>query len=549
MKTTTWKVKVFWGVFFFSLAASLSAGVNLKNGNFYITYADIRLPGKGHDLKLTRTYNSKSVTKGWFGVGWGSPFETRLEINSDGSVTVVENGSGAKTRFSSQNGDAARAEQAVNEIIQAMRKKGTFSADYLKSFAAKLRKNAHLRDQQAKKFGIKSNEPAEGVLYSNVRGRQKLHRTSNGYKRVHDDGKTDHFDKSGRLMKVVGKNYFFDLNYKKGRLHSIKDSEGKQIFFSWNGSGLVSSVWSGKKKANYIYDEKKLKRSVDAAGNAYDYAYDSNYNMKRIGYKDGSEMKIGYESKTQFVNKIVGRDGLESEYKYGSNPKNPDYHYWTTVSKRAIGGKSKPVVNRYEYEIKIREDGSEYIHKVITDVNGLRTETTYSKCCSLPLVIKKGKEVTRFKYNKKGLMTEKISSKGSFVRISYDKRCEKITQVKNNKGETNFRYDNRCRLSVAKNSKGESFLLTYELKGKITQVVYRDKSGKKEVLNFKYNSLGRPEEIAMKGVGKMNVLYDNVGKVKNVRSAKGSKVANKVTRTFLSLLAVVRPAGVNLNSI
>ena len=46
-------------------------GVNLKNGNFYITYTDIVVPGGDHDLAITRTYNSKSNDNGWFGFGWG----------------------------------------------------------------------------------------------------------------------------------------------------------------------------------------------------------------------------------------------------------------------------------------------------------------------------------------------------------------------------------------------------------------------------------------------------------------------------------------------
>src|SRR6218665_377413 len=76
-----------------------SAGVNLKNGNFYISYTDIVVPGGGKKLEITRTYNSKSTEVGWFGFGWGSEFETKLELSADGSIVIHEHGSGAKTRF------------------------------------------------------------------------------------------------------------------------------------------------------------------------------------------------------------------------------------------------------------------------------------------------------------------------------------------------------------------------------------------------------------------------------------------------------------------
>ena len=324
MKTKLFQI--FLGILFLAVSLSISAGVNLKNGNFYITYADIRLPGKGHDLKLNRTYNSKSVTRGWFGVGWGTPFETRVEVNADGSVTVVENGSGARTRFTSKKGSGV--EKAVAKIVQAMKKKG-LGESYIKKITVKLRNSAHIRDEHAKKFKIKSEVSNGTVLHSNVRGAQTLQKTKNGYKRVYDNGKTDIFDNKGRLVKVVGKNYFFDLDYKKDRLRSIKDSEGKQIFFSWRNDGLLKSLSSGdgKKKAKYTYKDKKLIKSVDAAGNVYMYDYDSNYNMTSIGYKDGSKMKISYYPKTQFVKMIVGRDGQNTKYNYDSNPKKPDYHY------------------------------------------------------------------------------------------------------------------------------------------------------------------------------------------------------------------------------
>ena len=58
---------------------SVYAGVNYKNGNFYVSYTDIVVPGGGKDLEITRTYNSHSTKAGWFGMGWGSDFETRLE--------------------------------------------------------------------------------------------------------------------------------------------------------------------------------------------------------------------------------------------------------------------------------------------------------------------------------------------------------------------------------------------------------------------------------------------------------------------------------------
>lgn len=40
-------------------------------------------------------------------------------------------------------------------------------------------------------------------------------------------------------------------------------------------------------------------------------------------------LKMKYEPKTFFISEITDRNGETVKYKYGSNPKNADNHYWT----------------------------------------------------------------------------------------------------------------------------------------------------------------------------------------------------------------------------
>ena len=118
----------------------------------------------------------------------------------------------------------------------------------------------------------------------------------------------------------------------------------------------------------------------------------------------------------------------------------------------------------------------------------------------------------------------------------------------NNDGWTKFDYDKRGNLNKATNNIGKAVLLVYDLKGRIMKMVdYDKKTDKKRSLAFKYNALGKPTEIDMKNVGKINVSYDNFGEIKNVSSKSGKKMAMQVTEAFQSLLTIVRPAGVNLN--
>lgn len=531
-------------VFLFPLVSF--AGVNLKNGNFYISYTDIIVPGAGNDLEITRTYNSRAVDKGWFGIGWGSPYETFLTVAPDGTVTVHENGSGALTRFTPQAPVDAQA--AAAKIVEAMRKQTTISDQVASNLTQRLTNDADLRLAYARRFNV-TTDLAEGTtLHSNTRGIQSITKTKDGYVREYNDGKKEFFNKMGKLARVSDKNgYVVNFEYKDNVLVSIKDSHAKQLFFEWYTDGKIKHVWSaGDKKTAYKYKGDNLIESTDVGENTFTYAYDSNHNMTEIGYSDGTKLKINYEPKTQFVSELVSRNGETTKYAYESNPKNPDMHYWTTVTKVVPGG--TPVSNKYEYEMRRRPDGSEYTYRIATDINGVKTDTTYSECCSLPLKIVRGNEVTTFEYNDKGLLTKKSSNRGEMIELAYHPEFNKITKVKNNQGTTDFEYDNKGNLSKAVNSDGKSVLLIYDRQGRISRMIDHDrKSNERRTLNFTYNALGKPVEIVMDKVGKINVAYDNYGEITKVESDAGHKMALQVTQAFQSLLSIVKPAGVNLN--
>lgn len=534
-------------VFFLLLLPSLCfCGVNLKNGNFYINYTDIIVPGGGNDLSVVRTYNSKSTERGWFGFGWGSDFETSLIVGADGSVVVHENGSGAKTRFTPKK--PIDPELAATKIIGAMRKRNSIPDNVANRLKNKLKGDAELRIAYAKKFNVKSDISSGTTLYSSLRGKQRVVKAGKNFKRIFDSGKYEQFNKNGRLTEVKDKyGYKIKLNYKDDKLISIKDSQAKQLFFEWYSNGKVKSVSSGSKiKSKYKYDGEDLIESEDVAGNTYKFSYDNNHNLLGVTYKDGRKMEVSYTAKTQFVSSIKDKKGIETKYKYESNKENPNLHYWTVVSKKDSAGNEYD--NKYEYELKIRPDGSQYTYRILTIINEFKSETTYSECCGLPLKIVKGKGVTNFEYNKRGLLTKKTTNKGEYINLEYHKKINKIVKVVNNDGWTKFSYDKKGNLNKATNNKGKAVLLVYDLKGRIMKMVdYDKKKDRKRSLSFKYNALGKPTEIDMKKVGKINVSYDNFGEIKRVTSKSGKKMAMQVTEAFQSLLTIVRPAGVNLN--
>ena len=527
------------------------AGVNLKNGNFYISYTDIGAPGKGEDLKIVRTYNSKATRIGWFGFGWGSEFETFLSVSADSSVVIHENGSGAMTRFVPKT--ALDVDQAANNIVAEIRKNTTLSGKDATNLISKLKGDAELRHAYAKKFNVKGELAVGTMLYSSDFGPQKVEIIKNGFVRYFNSGKKQHFDSEGRLIKVIDKNnYAVDFNYKDKLLVSIKDTDGKQLFFEWYNNGKVSKITTTAKDkaATYKYEGHDLvfAQAASQPEHKFVYAYDGNHNMIQVKYSDDSKMDITYERATQFVSTITDRYSSKVSYEYGADKSNPDFHYWTAVTKDGLN--AKQTKNKYEYYIKATADGALYTERIITDVDGIKTDTVYNQF-KLPVKITRGNMATSFKYNENGLLTEKLS-RGELIKISYDEKHNKINRVENSKAGkvynwTNFIYDNKGNLAKAESSEGKSVFLSYDISGRITQMVDKGDSNDKRTLVFTYGSLGKPVKIQMVGKGEINVSYDNYGAIKKVDSQKGHKMALEVTQAFQSLLSIVKPAGVNLN--
>lgn len=406
-----------------------------------------------------------------------------------------------------------------------MKKKEPMSDVAVQSLMKRLNNDAELRQFYSKKYNVETKLADGTLLYSNDRGIQTMEKEKNGYKRVNSDGKTDYFDNEGKLTKISDKNgYSVLFEYKGNQLFAIKDTQAKQILLEWYPDGKIKGAsYAGDKKANYAYDAKgNLSQSNDVAGNTYKYEYDGNHNLTSITYIDSTKMQVKYD-KNSFATDVIERTGESTKYKYENNPKNPDFHYWTTVTKKPVDGAESS--SRYEYEIKTKPDGQQYTYRIATDVEGIKTETIYSECCSLPLKITRGKDVTTFEYNAKGLLTKKTSTRGEYVELAYDDKINKITKVVNNDGWTTFQYDKLGNLAKAVNSAGKSVLLIYDRAGKITKMIDQDKDDTKtrRTLSFKYNSLGKPVEIEMENVGIINVAYDNYGEIKKVESKPEQK--------------------------
>ncbi len=535
-----------------------SANVSLKNGNFFVGYVDIRYPG-GFEPRIERVYNSKSPYLGWFGWGWGTEYETSLKVAADGSIVVNEFGGGSENRFTPPNLGAKEIEQAARTIADAVRKSGGLaSADQYNRYVKRLQEEAGFRMEEWERLRregkVQVREIPVNTRMASTRFKyQAIVRVAGGYLRGSEEGRAERFDDSGRLVKVSDRNgNYLDFTYgKDGRLQKITDNFNRKIFLTFNRQGRVERIQGEEgKEATFRYnDQNELVQSKDVDGHTYGYAYSSDrrHNLTRISYSDGTAMNVAYYGREQFENvkTLTDRSGTISEYAYENSPAGA---YKVSVAMKEKDGTAVSKAS-YEYTFKRKADGEEWTQRMISNLDGEITDTTYSECCGLPVLIRQAGEETAFEYNARGAVTRK-STPSEVTVLTYDSKWAKVEKVqiqsKSNPKEvrwSEFKYDEKGNLSFAKNSDGNGVKLFYDSNGRIRSLV--DQSQRR--IDFKYNEHSKPIEITDPQLGSIVVTYGNSGEIKKVDSPSGRKIAMQVSTAFQNLLEIVRPAGVSLS--
>ncbi len=385
---------------FLIFACNAKGGLNLKNGNFYITYTDFTSPTRGQDefkggFEIVRTYNSKATSIGNFGYGWGSEYETSLKPDFEGGMKLDENGSGAE-RWLTETNPSKSLESSLHIVgmagISTYGPNSTHVQTYLKRLhdSAPLRVSAYTKASQ---LGVIEARPLPPdwshrmSIFCTDPGCSEDHgflieRTLSGYRRKEFSGGVDEFDVSMRLvLKQKPNGYFVRIvRDSEGRVLRYQDANGYRLNFQTDDErriiGLRDSLG---RTAEYRYEGSKLVMSRDVAGNVYMYEYDDLTNMTQISYMDGSTLKVEYNSKSM-ATRVQQRNGEIETYEYGEDPKNPNLHYWTIVKRYDVDGELTED-NKYEWEYGLAKSGVNYLKRMLIErkLQGEREESIYSQ--------------------------------------------------------------------------------------------------------------------------------------------------------------------------
>ncbi len=536
-------------------STSAFAVVDMKTANFADTWVDLSAPGSGYDLKVQRTYNSRTIYSGIFGFGWCSDFETRLEVTPEGNLKVIECGAGAEITYSLKGFDGKKVGQTVESILAEVKKRNPgMSSKSLADLTRDLKEDDFFREEFARRIGLKGSALKDATYYANGRENETVAKSADNYKRTLADGTYQLFDPVGRLLALYDRNgNSLKMVYQKDLLSGVVDNNGRRltILYHPNTKRVRKITGPNGLTAQYTFKGEDLKEVRNAFKTKYSYDYDDVHNLTKISQPDGTTRQIKYNADKDWVTSYINEKGCVEKYEYKVNEDDPKNHYWSNVVKTC--GTEVTNKSTYEFFHKMRSDGiGAYLFRVKSDVNGLISDVTYHETFGKPLIVIRGNFKTEYTYFDSGLVKTK-KEQGRTTAFEYKNSCNKVSKVEvtytdlNSKPEkvlkqvsTTFNYDNKkCNLMTAQNSDGQTVKLKYDLRGRIETI--EDQS--KKLVKIKYEErFGKPEVVTRPGLGTIKVSYKGDGEIKSVDSKEGPRVAVQVASIFNNLLEIIAPA-------
>lgn len=277
-------------------------GVNPANGNLTLDRTDLSIPGRGVEVNVTRTYNSRNAEEaGLFGYGWASNLGRRIIDSGAGPITYVDE-DGTRHHFGERaDGLFAAGGGIYLELIKNA--DGTYTITRpdrrIMRFNAAGRLTAVVDPNgNEKRFDYDTAGRLTTIYDASGRPSQVTHNTMGFIDTITDPAGRVwryQYDSAGNLTQVTDQaGYVTAMTYDNlHRLLSLTDPRNLTTTYDYDAANRVTAVslphdltGSGGVSlvlTTYAYDTSNNTTSVtDGAGVRTDYQYNANANITQI---------------------------------------------------------------------------------------------------------------------------------------------------------------------------------------------------------------------------------------------------------------------------
>jgi len=484
------------------LSDRLEAKVNVGNGNLLHTAADVKVPGVGLDLGLTRYYNS-----GWY------------------------------STYAGQFGMGATASLGIDVWLRPL-ERGSFAYYPGSGSAFAFRKRAD---------GTFITPPGiDADLKNEGSGRIVLTFRRSGTKQVFQWGSlAEIHDRHGKKISMA-------YSSSNGALQSITDTQGRVFAVTTNSQRYITQISDPSGRSwTYTYGttpstEDHLQAYTDPAGKTTSYGYDSASRMNRITTPGGRVTRIGYDSGDRVtsmmrVTDTVAETGPTTSFEYdtGAGRACNDASLAKTVVKDPLWSSGAALEHTTTYCHNRRLE----VRKVL-DGNGNLRETTYNPNGNAMQLSSGGSggSVANLNFDESGAsptynLTGGSDASGRGFSLAYDAPGQKYlpSQQTNAQGKsTMFEYDGATSGgpgNLTRVYSGQSPTQVEAVLGYVSQsdpeprkrgLLSSATDGKGNVTSYAYNNLGQLTTVTPpQPLGQTSLTYDSLGRVKTVTDGKG----------------------------
>jgi RHS repeat-associated protein len=262
--------------------------VNPATGNFWHTFSDVSIPGRGIPISLRRTYNSLAASiPGRFGFGWNDSNNVRLSFDGSGNATAyMEDGS--QVPFPIQGGLFSPPSRVLATLVKNTID-GTYTLTREDQIKYKFSSTGQLLQQvDRNSYATNFSYPVGREVVTDPAGRTLTLTLTSGHVSSAADstGRSVgyQYDGSGNLQQVTDVNGGLTkfTYYANHTMHTMTDPNGGVVTNVFDGSGRVTSQTDAMQRpTTFDYTTPNQTKVTDAKGNVTIERYQSNILVSR----------------------------------------------------------------------------------------------------------------------------------------------------------------------------------------------------------------------------------------------------------------------------
>jgi RHS repeat-associated protein len=483
-----------------------------KPGEFSLEYTDLTIPLTGIPIEIKRVYHSLDAqVQGDFGYGWNLAMQDAQiqEASRDGrnlsggNFEIGGNAFTVGTRVTLTTPDGRRVGYTFNPTVVGGSFFGTL---YKPTFTPDpgVFDTLEVDDAQLTVggdgsvglplFGFLGFNPSEyrlktkegivyrydqskGLLDITDRNNNKLTYTDAGITSSTGQSITFKRDAQNRITEIIDPNgksikYSYDA---KGDLNGVSDRNNANTQFEYENprphylTEVVDPL--GRSATRTEYDEQgRMKRLIDAAGNALDLSYTNGASSQTVKDPLGNNITRIFDKRGNVVEEIDQLGGV-TKRTYDANDNrlsqtDPEgnvksYTYDSRGNKLSeTDGEGKTKLYTYNQTSKL-----------LTETDALGNVTTYTYDANDNLTTRKDAlgNTTTYKYATNGLLTEVVDANGKTSTFSYDGNGNLLELTDPTGAKTKFTYDGNGRVITNIDALGAITNSVYDAQGRLIE--------------------------------------------------------------------------------